>query len=321
MFVERLLRDENGNSLDVSVPANSRVDVLGTNSPLMKIKALELPNQPVGFVTIGSVNTTADVPPTNLLDKDRFAKCCAEQEDLYGVSAHYLMATAALRTNITRGPVADRSADTGPFAISLAEWRFFCAKPEFNLGYGDTDIESWLKQCDVFAVMTYSAQNRIASLLQQQPTSVQLYLAQLAGASATASAVRTQGQTVDDLIKSVSTAEFQAEAIDNIQIIARSGGLLKNGATIRDTLSAIDTEFQKALDDTKVFLAAYDLQPISAADKPPPTNLRTKLARNQWTAYQAAMGEGLRDIAARALVANMTGESLGNPTDEHFDIS
>ena len=143
MFVERLLRDEQGNSLDVSVPANSRVEVLATNPPLMKIRALELPGQPIGFVTIGAVNTAADAPPTNLLDKDQLAKSCAEQEDLYGISAHYLMAVAALRTNITGGPVAARPSETGPFSISLPEWRFFCAKPEFSLGYGDSDIESW----------------------------------------------------------------------------------------------------------------------------------------------------------------------------------
>ena len=321
MFVERLLRDEQGNSLEISVPANSRVEVLATNPPLMKIKALELPNQPIGFVTIGAVNTSADAPPTNVLDKDRFAKNCAGQEDLYGVSAHYLMSVAALRTNITRGPVADRPGETGPFAISLPEWKFFCAKPEFSLGYGDADIDSWSAQCDVFAVITYLAQNKIASLLREQPTSIQLYLSQLLGTSAAVAGIRNQVQTIGDLIKGVSAAEFQAEAIDPGQIIARWGDLLKNSATIKDTLSVLATQFQKALDDTKPFLAAYDAQPILSTDKPPPTNLRTKLARNQWTAYQASLGEGLRDVAGRALVANMTGESLGNPTDEHDDDS
>ena len=47
----------------------------------------------------------------------------------------------------------------------------------------------------------------------------------------------------------------------------------------------------------------------SGTMKPPPANLRSALKRNQWTAYQAARGEGLRDVAARALVANMTGRS------------
>ena len=128
--------------------------------------------------------------------------------------------------------------------------------------------------------------------MREQPTSAQLYLSQLMGATAGAAGIRNQGETVDDLIKGISAAEFQAEAIDAGQIIARSGGLLKNGGTIKDTLNAIATQFQKALDDTKPFLQPYDAQPISSTDKPPPTNLRTKLARNQWAAYQASLGKG-----------------------------
>ena len=49
--------------------------------------------------------------------------------------------------------------------------------------------------------------------------------------------------------------------------------------------------------------------------------LRTQLARNLLEAYQAARGEGLSDVAARALVANMTGEALHKPADYHWDVS
>ena len=95
MLVERLLRDENGNSLNISVPAQSKVAVLGTFPPFIRnIRVLELPNQPEGFVTIGAVDATTDLPPTAVLDKGLFARRCAEQEDLYGVSAHYLMSVA-----------------------------------------------------------------------------------------------------------------------------------------------------------------------------------------------------------------------------------
>ena len=46
---------------------------------------------------------------------------------------------------------------------------------------------------------------------------------------------------------------------------------------------------------------------------------RGGLAANQQEAYRAARGEGLSDAAARALVANMSGESLANPRDHHWD--
>ena len=46
-----------------------------------------------------------------------------------------------------------------------------------------------------------------------------------------------------------------------------------------------------------------------------------KLADNQREAYRAARAEGLSDTAARALVANLTGESLHKPGDYHWDVS
>lgn len=45
------------------------------------------------------------------------------------------------------------------------------------------------------------------------------------------------------------------------------------------------------------------------------------LARNQAEAYQAARAEGLSDSAARALVANMTGEGLHNPSAFNKDYN
>ena len=44
------------------------------------------------------------------------------------------------------------------------------------------------------------------------------------------------------------------------------------------------------------------------------------LAVNQNEAYQTAIKEGLSDKAARSLVANMSGESLRKPSDEHWDV-
>lgn len=49
------------------------------------------------------------------------------------------------------------------------------------------------------------------------------------------------------------------------------------------------------------------------------TVARGALAANQKTAYEAARAEGLSDKAARALVANFSGESLRNPSDYHWD--
>jgi hypothetical protein len=52
-----------------------------------------------------------------------------------------------------------------------------------------------------------------------------------------------------------------------------------------------------------------------APGKPTRADVRIQLARNQREAYEAARGEGLSDVAARALIANMTGESLKKPDE------
>ena len=56
-----------------------------------------------------------------------------------------------------------------------------------------------------------------------------------------------------------------------------------------------------------------------SADSGRATRAGGSLARNQQEAYRAARAEGLSDVAARALVANMSGESLAKPNDYHYD--
>ena len=50
------------------------------------------------------------------------------------------------------------------------------------------------------------------------------------------------------------------------------------------------------------------------------TPAKGALAANQKEAYTAARGEGLSETAARALVANMSGESLKDPHNNHWDV-
>lgn len=59
--------------------------------------------------------------------------------------------------------------------------------------------------------------------------------------------------------------------------------------------------------------------PLSGGGAGGATVARGALAANQKTAYEAARAEGLSDKAARALVANFSGESLRNPSDYHWD--
>ncbi len=199
MLVTRTLRDEEGNSLGVSAPAGSKVQVLAQDPPLIKIKLLDLPGQPEGFVSIGAVDTEADAE-LGPLDKALFAKECAQQEIIYGVSAHYLMAVAELRTNVTDGPRPDGSGDTGPFALSPSEWKHFASMSEFQLDFADSDINFWRAQCAVFAVITFISQNKLAGLIGAQPTPTELYFAQSVSTKAAITGIHKPAPTVDALI-------------------------------------------------------------------------------------------------------------------------
>jgi Phage tail lysozyme len=262
MLVTRLLHDVDGNSLGVSAPAGSKVEVIETDPPLIQIRLPNLPGQPVGFVTIGAVDPDADAPPGPLLDKLLFAKRCAEQETIYGVSAHYVMSVAALRSNVTDGPNANGSGDIGPFALSPSEWKLFCSLPEFSLGYGDSDINLWRSQCAVFAVMTYVAQNKLATALASQPTPTELYLSQLVGAKAAIVGMHTSNQTLGALIGSTAQADFDVDGIDPRRIILRSPDLLTANVSVKDITDMISDKMQQALDNTRPFLIQVGAQPI-----------------------------------------------------------
>lgn len=64
--------------------------------------------------------------------------------------------------------------------------------------------------------------------------------------------------------------------------------------------------------------AAFDASGIGAGKT---QVARGALAKNQKEAYNAAIAAGLNPTAARSLVANMSGESLRNPSDHHWDRS
>lgn len=269
MKVTRTLRDAPPElkSLGVSAPAGSKIQVLDRAPPFIKIKLLDLPGQPEGFVSDDAVDTASDAK-LGPLDKALFAKQCARQEDIYGVSAHYLMAVAELRTNVTDGPSKDGSGDTGPFALSPSEWKFFGSLPEFQLDFVDSDINFWRFQCAVFAVMTFLAQNKLAGLLAAQPTPTELYFSQLVSTKAAITGMHKPDQTVDDLIKAVPPADFQADGIDSTRVFARSAGLLKNAVPVKDTLALIAAKLQKALDDSRQLLVQVGAQPIEDTGKP-----------------------------------------------------
>lgn len=217
------------------------------------------------------------------IQQDDFADQCVTFGLLYGVNAHYVMAVAMLRSKLNDDVVGGQN---GPYLWTQAEWD---ANPDIkNPALGNPfvsgDLSDWRAQVDVFVLMTLRQFTALQATLGQNPSALQLYQSQWPGES---------GPVVDNLQKSCdNTRQAILDAINQ--------QLPEVGAS------------SLAVTDPK--------EPVAQQTSNPPANLHTNMERNEWAAYHAALGAGLSDPACRALVANMRGESLGNPSDVHVDV-
>jgi hypothetical protein len=233
--------------------AGDRVQILDdvrANPPWIKVRLRDLPGQPEGWVSVDAVNPNADAA-LGPLDKSLFAMECSRQAEEFGVSDHYLMAVAELRTRVTN--VAGVASACGPFALTADEWAFFNALPDLALELESAAICSWRAQCAVFAAMASRQQQRIANLLGGQPTASELYLAQICGVAVAAGAHRDPTQTIPDLLAGVTVADFAAEGINPGGVATRYASLLR-GPTARHDIAAINEALQAALEMTRPFI-------------------------------------------------------------------
>lgn len=214
-----------------------------------------------------------------------FANHCVTVGSIYGANAHYLMAVAMLRSQLTNDVRDDKA---GPYAWTQAEWDTNPDRqnPALGSAYEPDEISDWRAQVSVFTLMMVRQFTALQLKLGQNPSALQLYQAQWP-------------EEGDALV-----GNLQKACDDTRQAI----------------LDALDDQFP---DPAQAASQAIDgpKNPLSQQSSVPPASLTTRLQRNQWIAYYAAVGAGLSDLAARALVANLSGESLKNPADVHFDVS
>jgi putative chitinase len=255
----------------VIVPAGKKVQVVdNTNASLLHISFMDGDKEQDGWVSALAVDQTTDAIG-GPLDKLVFAEACVRRAVSWGVSAHYLMSVAEMRTRITDGPGAN-GIDDGPFALSPSEWGFYTALPDYDLGMTAADIANWRSQCSVFSVMILNVLQKLSALIGDQPTYSELLLAQVIGATAAGSAIKNSSQTVDSLIAAVPAGNLQAEGIDGTRIMNRYPALVGGGATASVALQRIDTALQQALDGTRDFILKVAGQTIdtSPSDSKPP---------------------------------------------------
>jgi hypothetical protein len=265
MLSTRMLRSSPGGATTaIEAKAGAKIRLLEDSThPWWKIELLDLPDKPQGWVSAEAINKDADT--LGPLDKVVFARECVGEASTYGVNAHYLMAVAELRTNVTDGPNAN-GVDQGPFALSPIEWNYYASLQEFDLGLAPGDIGSWSLQCLVFAVMTSLNQPALAALIGGQPTPVELYLAQMVGIKAASSALHDKAQKMDALIGGIADTDVANQGIDRMRIAARYPKYSQ--ATAEAALAALATDLQKAVDDTRQLIVQAGADAISSVSDP-----------------------------------------------------
>jgi N-acetylmuramidase len=293
----------------VIAPAGKKVEIIEKADPsFLHIKFTDGNQERDGWVTALVVNQESD-EVGGPLDKLVFAEACVRRAVSWGTSAHYLMAIAEMRTHVTDGPNAN-GVDVGPFALSPFEWAFYTTLTDYDLGIAAGDIVNWRSQCSVFAVMTLTIQQNLATLISSQPTFSQLYFAQMIGAKATASAIANPAQKASDLISAVAPADFKSDGIEAGRILDRFPSLLKD-ATAAVALQGIDAALQQALDATNPFILkvaggeTIDTAPSSSG---PPT---APLGDASYAAAAAALGPGVQVAMIRAFAEVESGGKSG----------
>lgn len=115
------------------------------------------------------------------------------------------------------------------------------------------------------------------------------------------------------------------DILDKMLKIINAGSSLAEffGITGAHAATFDGTEVKSSMDEQGRTLspgAGIDLRSESGGRNNTPVGRGKALSANQREAYWAARDEGLSDTAARALVANMTGEALHKPGDHHWDV-
>ncbi|NEH82928.1 hypothetical protein GR226_04145 [Rhizobium leguminosarum] len=252
----RTLRSEpGGETTGNDAPAGSKIDILEeADGGWIKIKIPGAPGAPEGWVTALAIDKTRDT--LGPIDKLVFATTCAWDSLLVETSAHYLLAVAELRTDVTDGE-SSTEGDWGPFALNEREWSAFCSKSELEVDFPPDRRKDWLAQCMVFAVMANSAQQRIAAKLSDQPTAVELYLTQILGASAAHAVISNPGQALSEILAAVPIAEFDVDAITPDR--ERDQKYLK-AADGSELLKLLTNDLERSLSDTRQFASQASAQ-------------------------------------------------------------
>lgn len=206
-FSRTLQKDPNGEIMNLVAMVGTRVEVLEKKESFTKVKLVRSEGAPVGWVSSDAVDEAAE-PAEEPIDKAHFARECWHGGLRFGVNAHYMMAIAEHRSRIRND---HEGGKIGPFRLTQMQWNAHRGDQEFRFNFDSVDIHHWGMQCDVFALMTFRAQNELIQALGGRPTALQLYKKQLAAFGEPVPA--SDQQLTEDLDKALrATATFIQQA-------------------------------------------------------------------------------------------------------------
>jgi Phage tail lysozyme len=250
-FTRQLRSEPSGAFMEKIVQQGTKVEILAENAALFysRIKYDDAGSAVEGWVSTDAIDKTADV--LGSLDKSVFALNCHLRAMDYGVSPHYLMSIAQMRTDIKDGAAAD-GIGFGPFSLSTGEWSKFGEQPSLGLNYAAADRENWRAQCMVFAAMTMIFQKKMAIFLAVQPRAVDLALAQIIGHAAAVRLIAAPDRPIDDILDGVTAEELAEDGVVRADLFKRYDFLKdRSGSAI---LKSLGTSMDTALDETRPFI-------------------------------------------------------------------
>lgn len=265
LIEDRTLRDKPvggaaGASLGILVKQGARVEVVSEAPPkFIEIKAVDLPGQPVGWVSAKAVDKTAtDIPP---IGNDEIAMTVATHSEIFGVNAHFLLTYAHMRSAFKPGKMAN-GVEQGPFGLSPAEWVFYGNRADLGTEFPAAALEEWRSQSVVSALRLMMVQNILTEKLGRQPNSVDLTLALACGPIPAAAALKTPTQKIADVLKPASADSPDWAGVDIANITTRFTDVAGE-KTVDECIAAISTKLQASLDETRKMIAASGLAPKS----------------------------------------------------------
>src|SRR5215467_10754180 len=117
------------------------------------------------------------------IDPEDFAQECFQQGSRIGAHPHYMLCIAQLRSGISDVSQGDQ---IGPFRLKQADWDANCNDVGLDIHFLPTQINDWLSQCAVFALMARRAFDAFATKNDRNPSVHELYVEQFPDARADA---------------------------------------------------------------------------------------------------------------------------------------